>query len=44
MGEYKHGSKDITENVQMFNGFLKASAIVFGIGAVILIFLAFVGT
>ncbi|MEO0622964.1 MAG: aa3-type cytochrome c oxidase subunit IV [Pseudomonadota bacterium] len=44
MGEYKHGSKDITENIEVFNGFIKGSVIVAVISAVILIFLAFVGT
>lgn len=44
MGEYKHGSQDVTNNIRVFNGFIKASAIVAGISAAILIFLAIVGT
>lgn len=44
MGEYKHGSQDITENIRAFNGFIKATVIVFAISAAVLIFLAIVGT
>lgn len=44
MAGYKHGSKDVTENQQVFEGFLRVAAIVFGVVAVILIFLAIVGT
>ncbi len=44
MGEYKHGSMDCTEQRKMFAGFIKIAAWVAAITAVILIFLAIVGT
>ena len=44
MAEHKHGSMDTTEQEKTFQGFIKASAWVIGISALILIFLAFVGT
>lgn len=44
MGDYKHGSMDITEQEKTFEGFLKACVAVATISAAILVFLAIVGT
>jgi len=44
MGEHEHGSMDTSEQERMFNGFIKVCTYVGVIVAVILIFLAIVGT
>jgi len=44
MAEYKHGSMDTTEQEKAFAGLIKASVWVVAITAVVLIFLAIVGT
>jgi len=44
MAEHEHGSMDTTEQERMFNGFLKAASYVGVVTALILIFLAIVGT
>ncbi len=44
MAEHKHGSQDPTENQKTFEGFLKVMAAVFGVTALVLVFLAIVGT
>jgi len=44
MAEYKHGTMDTTEQQRTFAGLVKWAAGVCIIAAVVLIFLAFVGT
>jgi len=44
MAEYKHGSMDVTEQEKTFSGLIKGSALVIVVSAVVLIFLAIVGT
>jgi hypothetical protein len=44
MAEYKHGSMDTTEQEKMFSGLVKISAWVVVLVAIVLIFLAIVGT
>lgn len=44
MSEYKRGSMDTSEQEKMFHGLVKGTAIVAVIVAVVLIFLAIVGT
>jgi len=44
MAEHKHGTMDITEQEKTFAGLIKWAAWVCVISAVVLIFLAFVGT
>ena len=44
MAEYEHGSMDVSEQQKTFAGFVKAAALVFLFTAVVLIFLAIVGT
>jgi hypothetical protein len=44
MAEYERGSMDVTEQQKTFAGFVKAAALVCLATAVVLIFLAIVGT
>jgi heme/copper-type cytochrome/quinol oxidase subunit 2 len=44
MAEYEHGSMDTTEQENTFSGLVKGAIVVSVVTAVILIFLAFVGT
>ncbi|MGF1446393.1 MAG: aa3-type cytochrome c oxidase subunit IV [Pikeienuella sp.] len=44
MSEWEHGSQDPTEHQKTFEWFLKVMGGMFGIAALILIFLAIVGT
>jgi len=44
MAEYKHGSMDTTEHEKTFAGLVKAAALVCVVTALVLIFLAIVGT
>jgi hypothetical protein len=44
MAEHKHGTMDISEHQKAFAGLIKAATIVCVITAIVLIFLAFVGT
>jgi hypothetical protein len=44
MAEHKHGEMDITEQKRTFDGFLRFWAILFGVSAFILIFLALFNT
>lgn len=44
MGEHKHGSMDISTHERTFEGFILACVIVAVVSALILIFLAIVGT
>ncbi|GMG81805.1 hypothetical protein LNKW23_10180 [Paralimibaculum aggregatum] len=44
MAAYQHGSQDPTPHQKVFEGFLKAAAIVAAASIFILIVLAFVGT
>lgn len=44
MAEYKHGSMDTSEQEKTFNGLVKISAWVVVFVALILVFLAIVGT
>lgn len=41
---FEHGTMDISRQENTYGGFLRGAAIVAGVTAVILIFLAFVGT
>lgn len=44
MAEHKHGEMDITEQEKTFEGFLRFWVILFGVAALILIFLALFNT
>lgn len=44
MAEHKHGEMDITEQKRTFEGFLRFFVFLFGISALILIFLALFNT
>ena len=44
MAEYERGSMDTTEQQKTFAGFVKIAALVSVVTALVLIFLAFVGT
>ena len=44
MAEYEHGSMDVTEQQKTFAGLMKGAALVAVVTAVVLIFLAIVGT
>ncbi len=44
MADYEHGSMDVTEQKKIFAWFTKGAAIVAAFTAVVLIFLAIVGT
>ena len=44
MAEYEHGSMDTTEQKKTFAGLMKVAVLVSTITALVLIFLAFVGT
>ena len=44
MAEYEHGSMDTTEQQRTFAGFVKMAALVSLVTALVLIFLAIVGT
>ena len=44
MADHDHGSMDTTEQEKTFNGFIKISTWVIVISALILVFLAIVGT
>lgn len=44
MAEHKHGSMDTTEQEKTFAGLVKAAVLVCAVTAVVLIFLAIVGT
>lgn len=44
MGEHKHGSTDPTPHQKTFEGLIKVMVLIFAVSAVVLIFLAIVGT
>ena len=44
MAEYERGTMDTNEQEKTFAGFVKAATLVVAVTAVVLIFLAFVGT
>jgi hypothetical protein len=44
MGEHHHGSQDVSENQKVFEGFVRVAVYVAVGVAVILVFLAIVGT
>ena len=44
MAEYEHGSMDVTEQKKTFAGLMKGAVLVCVVSALVLIFLAIVGT